>query len=155
MSLKLRAASISFGLVLALVGLLVGLLGLALCALWTMTDHVVAYRNQNLFLLSPLAMALPWYGVRIVRRGFEAIHEVRPIAILLAGSAAVALALKVTPVAYQDNGALVAFFLPCWAGLLLASLLAVRAAANRGAASPIPPDPRGIRTELATPETER
>ncbi len=155
MSRKWRTARISFGLLLALVGLLVGVLGLALTALWTMTDHAVAYRNQNLLLLSPLAMALPWYGIRIVIRGFEGIQELRPLATLLAGSAAAALVLKITPVAFQDNNALVALFLPCWAGLLLASQLAVRTAANHGAASPIPQDLRGIRAELASTETER
>src|SRR5512133_613009 len=41
---KTRAASIVVGLVLALGGLVIGLLGLALLLLWPSTDHVVAYR---------------------------------------------------------------------------------------------------------------
>jgi hypothetical protein len=155
LSRRTRVASISLGVVLSLGGLVVGLLGLGLVALWTMTDHAVAYRNQNVLLLSPLAIALPWYGVRIALRGFQAIPRLRTLALLLASSALAALAWKLTPLEVQDNRALIAFFLPCWAGLLFSSLLATRTAAELGLQSPLAANSRGICNVVAPPETER
>lgn len=151
---RARAARITLGLVLTLGGLVIGLLGLGLAAVWAFTDHAVGYRNQNLLLLSPLALALVWYGVRVMLRGGSAIASLRWLAGLLTGSAAVALALKLTSFEYQDNRVLIAFFLPCWAGLLLASL-AARAATERANAPLASADPREIRAELASVDARR
>lgn len=123
-SRRRRASAIVFGSIIAVGGLVIGLLGLGLLSLWTMTDHAVAYRNQNLLLLSPLALGLPWYGLRAVVRGSQAIKELQWLGALLLGSGAIALTLKLLPLEWQDNGTLIAFFLPCWAGLWSASLAA-------------------------------
>jgi hypothetical protein len=68
--------------------------------------------------------------------------------------AAAALVLKLTSFEYQDNRVLIAFFLPCWTGLLVASL-AARAATVRSNSSPASADPREIRAELAPVDTKR
>ena len=38
--------------------LVAGIAGLILAGLWGFTDHVMAYRNENLFQLNPLALLL-------------------------------------------------------------------------------------------------
>ena len=121
-----RAASVALGLVVMFGGLLTGLLGIALLLLWTSTDHAVAYRNQNLLLLSPLSVGLAWYGLRIVIRGVGAIGSMRWLNLALVLSALLGLLVKVLPVEWQDNGSLIAFFLPCWAGLWAAAAAAHR-----------------------------
>ncbi|MGE5788509.1 MAG: hypothetical protein ACM3ZE_28215, partial [Myxococcales bacterium] len=90
------------------------------------TDHVVAYRNQNLLLLSPLALALFWYGIRIVARGVVAVSALRRLAMALVISSLLALLLKVLPLEWQDNMTLLVFFLPCWFGLWVAAMAAYR-----------------------------
>jgi len=155
LSVKHRAARLSLGVLLTLGGFVVGLLGIGLVSLWALTDHAVAYRNQNLLLLSPLALFLPWYGVRLALRGSWIVADLRQISLLLTASVALALALKAFPIEQQDNRVLIAFFGPCWAGLSLGSLLAARTAAKLGALRPDSTDPRENRTELALPETKR
>jgi hypothetical protein len=112
-----RAVSAVLGSLVILGGLLVGLLGVGLGALWTLTDHAVTYRNQNLLLLSPVALVLPCHGLGIVRQGAQAVKKLWWPSLILVGSALAALLLKLLPVEWQDNGPFVAFFLPLWAGL--------------------------------------
>jgi hypothetical protein len=118
LSRKYRVASAFFGAMLIVGGLMIGLLGLGLAALWALTDHAVAYRNQNLLLLSPLAVVLPWHGIQIAFRGVRAIAETRHVALLLFVSALLPLAAKFTSIEQQDNGNLIAFCLPCYAALV-------------------------------------
>ena len=115
---KHRVASVIFGAILVIGGLVIGLLGVSLAALWAFTDHAVTYRNQSLLLLSPLALALPWYGIRIVACGAKAIAEMRYVAWLIFVSALLALLAKLAPIEWQDNGNLIAFCLPCYAALV-------------------------------------
>jgi hypothetical protein len=121
LSRRLRAASVLLGTIVTLGGLLVGLVGLGLASLWAFTDHVVTYRNQNLLLLSPLALALPWFGMRILVLGAKAIAAMRWLSVPLLGSAILGLIAKILPLEWQDNAALIGFFLPCWLGLYLAT----------------------------------
>jgi FtsH-binding integral membrane protein len=104
--------AIVYALWLGLIGVIVGLFGLALLSLWAFTDHVVAFRNQNLLVLSPFALLLPWYAVRH-RAGL------RGLALGLVLSAVLALVMKVLPYEQQDNGNLIALMLPCWLGLFV------------------------------------
>ncbi|MGC4070706.1 MAG: DUF4105 domain-containing protein [Polyangiaceae bacterium] len=110
-----------FATVISLLGTVSGLLGMALLALWAFTDHAVAYRNQNALLLSPLALTLPVHAFRIARRGASALATLRWPTFGLVLSSAVALLLKAFPFEWQDNGCLIAFFLPCWVGLSVAA----------------------------------
>lgn len=123
MSHKHRLGSIIFGAILVLGGLVIGLLGLGLAALWAFTDHAVTYQNQNLLLLSPVAVALPYYGARIVFRGAKTLAEMRTVALLIFTLALLALLAKGTPLPWQDNGNLIAFCLPCYAALVACSFV--------------------------------
>lgn len=116
-----RLASVVLGLVMTTGGFVVGLLGLGLLLLWTVTDHAVAYRNQNLFQLSPLALALAWYGIGLIVRGASYVARMRYLARFLVVSSILGLLWKVLPLEWQDNATLIAFFLPCWLGLWAAA----------------------------------
>jgi hypothetical protein len=118
-----RSALVMLGVMLVLGGLLVGLLGCALGALWLFTDHAATHDNQNLLLVSPLALVLPWVGIRLLKRGAVALRSLRVPAVLLAVSAILALLIKALPVPWQDNEQLIAYWLPTWLGLLGAGYL--------------------------------
>ena len=118
-----RAARILFGIVAALWGLAVGFIGCFLVYAWGFTDHVVAHRNQNILLCAPWAIALfvLGFGVAMGRPGATRKAFALSMAALVA--ALVACALKVGIIAHQENGTLIAFFLPAWAGIAAALLL--------------------------------
>jgi hypothetical protein len=113
-------ARIAYGVLCAVLGLLVGFIGSFLVGAWMFTPHAVVYRNQNALLFAPFALALGVLGIGV---GFGRTGAARK-GFWLAGAGAalgaVALGLKVLPagvVAHQDNGALIAAMLPLWAGL--------------------------------------
>jgi uncharacterized protein DUF4105 len=115
-----RSPAARFGFLVVTGGWLVlaGLAGVVLGGLWGLTDHVMAYRNQNLLQLDPLALALvpaafsavragtPSWGVRLARL---------VVALSLAG-----LALKLLPAWTQVNGPIIALALPAHLGVAAA-----------------------------------
>ena len=119
------AARVGFALVTVPWLLFAGFGGLILLGLWGVTDHAIAYRNTNLFQLSPLALplvamlpALAW-GRRWARRG-----TVR-LALVMAALSVLGLLLKVLPWFHQVNGEIIALALPinlaiAWAAWRLA-----------------------------------
>ena len=105
--------------------LFAGIGGLVLLGLWGATDHAIAYRNVNLFQLSPLALPLAVLvpalalGKRWARRG-----AVR-LSLVVAALSVLGLLLKVLPWFHQVNGEMVALALPincaiAWAAWRLA-----------------------------------
>lgn len=113
------SARVAFSVLLGAGGFVCGLMGCALLSLWLFTDHAVAFRNQNTLLFFPPALLLPWYAVRAMLGRAEGATRLRYLAIVLVSSASLALAIKLVPLGQQDNGNLLAFFLPCWMGLLV------------------------------------
>ncbi|HET9727544.1 MAG TPA: DUF4105 domain-containing protein [Gemmatimonadales bacterium] len=97
---------------------LAGLAGAVLGGLWGLTDHVMAYRNQNLLQLDPLALALVPAAFSAVRSGTPAwgVKVARlVVALSLAG-----LALKLIPAWTQVNGSIIALALPAHLGVAAA-----------------------------------
>ena len=91
--------------------LVMGVLGTVLLGLWVGTDHAVAYWNENLFLFSPLAIALAF---KIPLLAFGVQRATRPAAILalaVVASAALGFVLQVLPWLNQVNGQLYALCL--------------------------------------------
>ncbi len=96
--------------------LLFGLAGAMLLFLWLGTDHIAAHRNENLFLLNPLglALAVSWARHQRTRVG-------ETLAWLVALSAAGALAVKVLPATFiQQNVHWSLLLLPIHLALLVA-----------------------------------
>jgi hypothetical protein len=98
--------------------MLAGLAGVVLAGLWGLTDHVMAYRNYNLFQLDPIALALVPAMVVAARRGTPAWGT--KIAWLLVGFALIGLALELVPGLGQVNGPIIALALPAHAGVAAA-----------------------------------
>ena len=95
-----------------------GFVGAFLLGAWLFTPHAVVYRNQNILLFAPFALALAvlGWGVAFGWRG-----AIRKTFLVAAAALALAvLAVLVKPfVAHQDDVALIAFALPLWLGMTL------------------------------------
>jgi hypothetical protein len=88
-----------------------GLLGFVLLFLWTMTQHVYTYRNENLLLLNPLSLWLAIVALLSVWRA----RWTRPAAIvaaIIAMLSALGLMLKGFPGFPQDNLPVIFLLLP-------------------------------------------
>lgn len=85
-----------------------GSCGVVLAALWALTDHAVAYRNHNLFHLSPLALAV--LAVGIARR--RVTPAIRRLAAAVAGLSLLGLAVGLIPGIGQVNHVVVALAVP-------------------------------------------
>lgn len=106
------AARFGYSAVSALWLLFAGTVGVGLLGLWAFTNHQIAYRNENLLQLSPLALPLVLlvpclaYGARWAARG----------AWLLAAAVAVlsivGMVMQVLPGLDQRNGHVIALALP-------------------------------------------
>jgi hypothetical protein len=101
-----------------------GFAGIVLLALWGLTDHVSAWRNQNILLFNPLCLALLpcWFGAYHAR--WQPSRFAQRVAVLVAASAGLALFIKVLPAFPQDNRMWIALLLPVHLAL---SLLVLRA----------------------------
>lgn len=111
------------GVLLALWGTLLGLLGCALSFLWLATDHVAAHRNENLALLPPWALGLAVAGVALARGKAWADKTARILTAVALSGAVLLLPCKLLPWFGQDNAFFIALLLPLWAGLTLGTWL--------------------------------
>ena len=112
-----RAPRLLLGLQNVLLGLVVGIPGLALFIMWLGTDHTVTYRNENLFLANPLTvLALP-LGFQLMRGSPRAREWMWRLWVGLAALGMLGLVLKVLPMFDQDNWRLIALLLPLSLGM--------------------------------------
>ncbi|WNG25759.1 DUF4105 domain-containing protein [Cystobacter fuscus] len=112
-----RAPRILLGLQNVLVGLVVGIPGLALFIMWLGTDHTVTYRNENLFLANPLTvLALP-LGFVLMRGSPRGREWMWRLWVVLAALGVLGLVLKALPLFDQDNWRLIALLLPMSVGM--------------------------------------
>jgi len=133
---KSAAGRFGFALLTAVWLLFAGTGGVILLGLWTVTDHAIAYRNENLLQLSPLALPLVLlvpalgYGARWAGRWASR------LAITVAALSLLGFVLQVLPWFNQANGYTIALAMPinlaiAWASWYLAGLFPARAAAAR------------------------
>ena len=89
-----------------------GVAGLVLGALWALTDHVSAWRNENLLLLDPLCLLLlpAWFGA--LRLRWQPSRFAARLALVIALSAAAGFFVKILPAFPQDNAFWIALLLP-------------------------------------------
>jgi hypothetical protein len=104
----------AFGALGAAWSLLAGFVG-TLLVLVLLTDHVFMYRNENLFLATPLSLALVVLVPMALRPGARRIAE--RIALLVAALAAVGIVIALLPVTGQDNAIFLALVTPAHVGL--------------------------------------
>ncbi len=136
------AARVGLGVLLTGWGLVAGSGGTVLSGLWAFTDHVMAYRNENLFQVNPLAWLLVFPGVLSLLTPPRAGRWARTAAALVAGLAVLGFVLQILPGLDQVNGPIIALALPVHLGMAFA----LNATSRRGdSARPEPPDSRGRR----------
>jgi hypothetical protein len=111
-----------FGIVVAAWGLLVGFIGCFLIYAWTMTDHVVAHRNENIFLCAPWALSLLVLGVGVALGWRGATRNALRVAVSALLFAILGWSLKAFPPFHQHNGELIALLLPPWFGMAIGLL---------------------------------
>jgi hypothetical protein len=110
------------GLVVAVWGLGVGFVGCFLVYAWTMTDHVVAHRNENIFQCAPWAVSLLVLGVGVALGWRRATHNALRVAVASLLFALLGWGLKAHPAFHQHNAALIALLLPPWMGMSIGLL---------------------------------
>jgi hypothetical protein len=111
-----RQARAGFGVLVGGWSLLTGILGILLLGLWGFTDHMAAYRNENVLQFTPLALPLVWLVPRLLRSGRSATGTLR-LAIAIAILSVLGLVLKLLPGFHQVNGQIIALALPAQLGL--------------------------------------
>jgi hypothetical protein len=136
-----RWGRVGLGLLAVSWGVIGGLGGAVLTVLWAFTDHVMAYRNENLFQLNPLLLALPILVPLQLAGSARAARWARGLAVTLAGLSVLGLAAQVLPGLDQVNGPVIALLLPIHLGIAVGLSLATRPAP--AAVRPPPPGTRG------------
>jgi len=89
----------------------VGMLGLILTLLWTVTDHHFAHRNENLLLFNPLWLVLAVFGPMTAVKG-RLSRTTRWLTFFLAGLGVIALLMHLTGLSRESNGEIIALALP-------------------------------------------
>ncbi len=126
-----RKARAGFGLYNSLIGIMVGLPAVLLFLMWTITEHTVTYRNENLLLANPVTfLALP-LGIAVAAGSSRAARWLCRCWLLLVAGSFLAVILKILPWFTQDNWMVIAMLLPMNLGMA-ASWLWVRGAMPLG-----------------------
>jgi hypothetical protein len=126
-------ARFGYSAVSALWLLFAGTAGLLLVLLWTMTNHSIAYRNENLLQLSPLALPMVLLIPCVAYGARWAARPARLLATIVAALSLLGFVLQVLPWLDQRNAQMIALALP----INLALAWTVRSLADRTqAASP-------------------
>jgi hypothetical protein len=93
-------------------GVIIGGFGTLLAGLWAFTDHTVAWRNENLFHVNPLALALAVTVPLLALRRGRSPTGAFGLAALLAALSLLGLLLRALPVLGQQNLEIIALVLP-------------------------------------------
>jgi hypothetical protein len=96
----------------------VGILGLVLVGLWTLTDHTAAHQNENVLQANLLALALLWLVPAATQRPLMH-RRALGFAAIITGVSLIGLLLKLFPAFYQINGEIIALVLPVHLGVAL------------------------------------
>jgi hypothetical protein len=112
-------ARAGFLLVVAGWALLAGLAGTVLAGLWGLTDHVMAYRNENLLQMLPLALFILPFLFGAVRGSPARGRAAFAVAVTVAALSALGLVAKLLPWFDQLNGSVIALALPAHIGVAL------------------------------------
>ena len=138
-----RLPRVLLGLEQMVLGLALGFPGTVLFIMWTVTDHTVSYRNENILLANPLTLLVVPLGLMFAWGSARARSWLRTLWLAMAGLGMLGLVLKVLPVFNQDNWRLIALILPISVGfagaLNLDRLLArLRAGGREPGQQPLP-----------------
>ncbi len=122
---RLRAhawARTGFAALATSVNLVCGIAGLVLLGLWTLTDHVAAWHNENLLLLNPLCLLLLPAWIGSIRVHWQPSMFARTVNLAIVFFGVLALAVKLFPGLYQSNAMWIALLLPVHIAMAAAAL---------------------------------
>jgi hypothetical protein len=91
-----------------------------LAGLWAFTDHLMAYRNENLFQVNPLVLGLAVLVPLALAGSERAGRWARALAFGLAALSLLGFVLQALPGLDQVNGQVIALALPIHVGVALA-----------------------------------
>lgn len=114
-----RFPRVLLGLLTSLIGLAWGSLGVFLFIVGIFTNHTVAHRNENLFLVNPITFALLPLGLMLAFGAKKAKPWLNVTWRLLAALTVLGVLVKVIPVFDQQNWNLIAMIFPVNAGFAL------------------------------------
>jgi hypothetical protein len=114
------AARIVLATTTGMIALVCGIGGLILIGLWGFTEHVSAWRNENLLLFNPLCLLLVPAWLSSIRTRSQPSRFARRIATAVAFCAALAWFVKILPGFVQDNYFWIALLLPIHFALAIA-----------------------------------
>lgn len=120
-----RLARVLFGSLCALIGLTLGLLGSVFVVFWAFTKHWSAYRNENILVCPPFALALLVTGIGFALGRERAARLTFALTRAALGCALVAVLLALVPHFGQDNTRIAALLAPLWLGLYLGAASAL------------------------------
>lgn len=129
-------ARVLLGCVAAVIGLVLGLLGLCLVLLWAFTNHRIAHGNANILQLAPWSVALLVFGIGAALGRPRATRRAAIVALSAVVSSGLGIVLKILPGVGQSNWPFILFCLPLWTGLWVG--LRSLPAARRAVAVPNP-----------------
>ncbi|MBV9773755.1 MAG: DUF4105 domain-containing protein [Gemmatimonadetes bacterium] len=138
-----RAARYGFAGLAALWTLFVGSGGVILAGLWLFTDHQIAYRNENLFQLDPVALALVLLAPALAMGARWAARPAVAVSRIVVALAVLGLVAQVLPGLDQGNGIAIALALPAHLGLALALRRLAALPPSAGEAAPARHPARG------------
>ena len=116
------AARACFGVVIALWSLAVGFIGCFLLYTWGFTDHIVAHRNENIFLCAPWGLVLGGLGFGVAFGSRRATLTALRLAVAALLLGLLGWGLKAHPAFHQHNAELIALLLPPWFGMAVGLL---------------------------------
>lgn len=119
-----RLARAAFGSLCALIGLTLGLLGSVFVVFWAFTKHWSAYRNENILVCPPFALALLATGLGFALGRERAPRLTFDITRAALACALLAVLLALIPHFGQDNTRIAALLVPVWLGLYLGTAAA-------------------------------
>jgi hypothetical protein len=128
-----RAGRLVFGTLAVLWGGAAGLGGIVLAVLWALTDHAMAYRNENLFQVNPLVLGLAILVPMALAGSARGKRWARGLAMVLAALSLLGWVLQVLPGLDQVNGPVIALALPIHVGFALALRPRERGASTQAA----------------------
>jgi len=127
-----RGAVVSASILTSVFSLVVGLVGLLLLLLWTVTDHNFAHRNENLLLFNPLWLLFVVTAPMLISRGRA--RWTSGLAIVFVVLGLVGLAMHAVGLSRQENLRVFGLALPpiiAFAWVARQSVLAARSADSR------------------------
>ncbi len=116
---RARAARVAYGGILAALGLVFGFLGSIFVMFWLLTDHRVAWRNENILTCLPIVIVLAGTGLGVARGKAKSIERAAQITAIVAVTSVLGVLLKALPFSTQDDHRVLALLVPTWIGAAL------------------------------------